>query len=331
MTVLVWGVATESPVAMITAELAALRADPVVVHPRHAARQEVEIRLPGGDRAVEGHLIVDGRLVDLGAVVGVYARPVEPEIVPELARLPPSDPALLHARRVHETLIGFTEVAAAGDRCRVVNRLSAMASNMSKPLQAHAIVRHGFSTPATLVTDDADEVLAFAALHGDVVYKSTSGVRSIVTAFDPRVDRDRLARLSWCPVQFQERVPGPDVRVHVVGPEVYAARIDTDAVDYRYASRQVGVDATLAPYDLPGDLADRCVALAADLDLAFAGIDLKLAPDGRVVCFEVNPSPGFPWFERETGLPIASAVARWLAEGATARPSAVAGVVRHAV
>jgi hypothetical protein len=31
-----------------------------------------------------------------------------------------------------------------------------------------------------------------------------------------------------------------------------------------------------------------------------------------VVCFEVNPPPGFSWFESEAGLPIAGPVARWL-------------------
>jgi glutathione synthase/RimK-type ligase-like ATP-grasp enzyme len=54
------------------------------------------------------------------------------------------------------------------------------------------------------------------------------------------------------------------------------------------------------------------VALAAALDLPFAGVDLKLAADQRVICFEVNPSPGFSWYESATGLPISRAVARWL-------------------
>ena len=100
--------------------------------------------------------------------------------------------------------------------------------------------------------------------------------------------------------------------MHVVGDEAFAVIVDSDAVDYRYAREEVGVDARLSPYRLDDDVAARCLALAADLDLPFAGIDLKLAPDGRCVCFEVNPSPGFSWYEQETGLPIARALARWL-------------------
>jgi glutathione synthase/RimK-type ligase-like ATP-grasp enzyme len=87
-------------------------------------------------------------------------------------------------------------------------------------------------------------------------------------------------------------------------------------VDYRYARQQVGAPAELEATDLPDDIAERCVALARGLGLAFAGIDLKFPPDGRVVCFEVNPSPGFSYYEANTGQPIARAVAEYLMGGA---------------
>jgi glutathione synthase/RimK-type ligase-like ATP-grasp enzyme len=250
--------------------------------------------------------------LDLTGISGVYLRPVEPGLVPGAGSGPDGAGRLAQARRVHDALVGLTEVAPARIGCRVANRLSAMASNGSKPYQAQEIVRHGFATPETLVSTDPEEVLAFAARHRQVVYKSCSGVRSVVTAFDPAADRDRLDRLRWCPVQFQERVTGPDVRVHVVGDEVYAALVESTAVDYRYARGQVGADARLRSCRLDDDVAARCTALARALDLPFAGIDLKLPPDGRVVCFEVNPSPGFSWYEDEAGLPIGRAVARWL-------------------
>ena len=57
------------------------------------------------------------------------------------------------------------------------------------------------------------------------------------------------------------------------------------------------------------------VRLAEGLGLAFAGIDLKITPDNRVYCFEVNPSPAFSYYEANTGQPIARAVAEYLAAG----------------
>jgi D-alanine-D-alanine ligase-like ATP-grasp enzyme len=49
------------------------------------------------------------------------------------------------------------------------------------------------------------------------------------------------------------------------------------------------------------------------LNLAFAGIDLRITPQGAVYCLEVNPSPAFSCYEAHTGQPIAKALARYLA------------------
>lgn len=321
MTVLLWGVPSEPPMAMVARRLAALGADVLAVRPGGIG-QQVDVTIgarrsgpgPAGDPrpTLAGTVRAGGRTVEVADITGAYLRPVEPELVPELKGQAENAPELEHARRVQEVLTGFTEAAPGINGCRIANRLSAMASNGSKPYQAQVIARYGFSCPDTLISTDPQEVLDFAARHRQVVYKSCSGVRSIVTAFDPMADRERLQRLRWCPVQFQERVDGPDVRVHVVGDDTFAAIADSTAVDYRYARAQVGEDARLRAYQLDDDIAARCVALAAALDLPFAGIDLKLAADQRVICFEVNPSPGFSWYESATGLPISSAVARWL-------------------
>ncbi|WP_327130506.1 alpha-L-glutamate ligase [Streptomyces sp. NBC_01343] len=280
---------------MVTRALADRGADVVAVDPRFLARATVELALSGSGGS------------GLSGVIRTGGRPVEPDFVPGLA---PAEHD--RARRVHDTLLSFTEVAHAMGGRRIANPLSAMASNMSKPYQAQLIARHGFYTPATLVSDDPDEVLGFVDLHRGAVYKSASGIRSVVTAFDPVRDTGRLERLRWCPVQFQERLDGPDVRVHVVGDRTFAVRVDSTAVDYRYARDQVGVDARLHAHRLDDEVAERCVALACGLGLPFAGVDLKLLPDGRIACFEVNPAPGFSWYESETGLPIAAAVADWL-------------------
>jgi hypothetical protein len=99
---------------------------------------------------------------------------------------------------------------------------------------------------------------------------------------------------------------------HVVGTEVYASAIATNVPDYRYAHRQGG-DARVYGIDLADELADRCTRLAAALALPFAGIDLKLTPDGHAVCFEVNPSPAYSYYQAGTGQPISRALARYLA------------------
>ncbi len=63
------------------------------------------------------------------------------------------------------------------------------------------------------------------------------------------------------------------------------------------------------PWDL---LLNGGVALTRGLGLAFAGIDLKITPDGEIFRFEVNPCPAFSFYEANTEQPIALAVARYL-------------------
>jgi glutathione synthase/RimK-type ligase-like ATP-grasp enzyme len=49
------------------------------------------------------------------------------------------------------------------------------------------------------------------------------------------------------------------------------------------------------------------------LGLAFSGIDLRIAPDRSVYCFEVNPSPVYSYYESHTGQAISLALARYVA------------------
>jgi glutathione synthase/RimK-type ligase-like ATP-grasp enzyme len=113
-------------------------------------------------------------------------------------------------------------------------------------------------------------------------------------------------------VQFQEYVEGEDVRVHTIGDEIFATVIQSSSTDYRYATRSTGISPSLAATDVPDDVAHRCLRLAGSLGLEFGGIDLRRDESGRFFCFEINPSPGFSYYESHTGQPIAKAVATHL-------------------
>jgi glutathione synthase/RimK-type ligase-like ATP-grasp enzyme len=200
----------------------------------------------------------------------------------------------------------------------VVNRSGAGLSNNSKPYQALAISRAGLRVPPTLVTSDPAAVRAFLAEHGDVIYKSASGVRSIVR----RLGADQLARLDRLrhgPAQFQAFIPGRNVRVHTVGDQVFATAIESDAVDYRYAHLD-NLRARLEPVDLAPAIRAACLRLAREFELLFAGIDLKQTPSGEFYCFEVNPSPGFLYYERQTRQPISAALAELLHGSSSNQP-----------
>lgn len=302
--ILLCGIPSERPLALVAEALESIGAPFVLFNQRRFAEMQMTMRLDGP--SPRGVLAVDGVPHPLESIRGVYARLMEDTALPE-CRGDSSAPARLQrCREIHGVLHQWLDVTEA----RVVNRTAAMASNASKPYQAQLIRAHGFSIPETLVTNDPDAVEEFRSRHGSVVYKSVSGVRSIVRMLGDD-DLRRIDAIRWCPTQFQQFVEGTNVRVHVVGREVFATSAVTTGVDYRYAEREGG-ETTLEETTLTDAVRERCIALAASLGLEFAGIDLKFTPAGEVFCFEVNPSPGFSYFESCTRQPIALAVARHL-------------------
>ena len=194
----------------------------------------------------------------------------------------------------------------------------AVAPNGSKPYQAAQIRAAGFDVPDTLITTDPDAVREFLARHGTVIYKSISGVRSIVSRLAPE-HLPRLEDVASCPTQFQQFIPGQDYRVHVVAADTLACKMITDVDDYRYAARQ-GAKASIRPASVPGEIADRCRRMAEAMGLLVAGVDLRRTPDDRWYCFEVNPSPAFNYYQERTGQRIDQAIAGLLTTGARSAP-----------
>ena len=123
-----------------------------------------------------------------------------------------------------------------------------MGSNSSKPYQAQLIRNHGFKVPETLITSDPDLVRKFQLKHKRIIYKSISGVRSVVHELEDS-DLDRLDSIRWCPVQFQEFVDGTNIRVHVVNTMAFSTSVYSDITDYRYAHTEGG-DAELKAISL---------------------------------------------------------------------------------
>lgn len=306
--ILLCGIPSETPLALVREQLDVLGASYLQFNQRAFAEAALDARLVSGH--ITGTLQLDGRAYPLEHFTAVYSRLMDDQMLPELADEPQGGPMRHHARALHEALTRWCEIMPG----RVVNRMAPMGSNFSKPYQAQLIRAQGFDVPDTLITNDPDLVVDFYRRHGRVIYKSISGVRSIVQELSEE-DLSRLHRVRWCPTQFQAFVDGTNVRVHVVGEAVFATAARTDATDYRYAHQQNG-HTELEAIALPDDLAAGCVRLTHALGLALTGIDLKVAPDGRVFCFEVNPSPAFSYYEGHTGQPIANAIASYLAEAA---------------
>jgi glutathione synthase/RimK-type ligase-like ATP-grasp enzyme len=288
--ILLWGVAEDPPLAAVRETLDARGTPYAFLDQRD--RHVPDYRFVFG-QSLKGRI---GEL-DLAQVSAAYIRPFDYGALPEhLERVP-------DLRRFAHHLTNWLEVAPL----LVVNRFSAQASNTSKLYQLRLIGEHGFVAPASLATTDPDAVAAFRARYGSVVYKSLSSVRSIVSRLDD-AHAGRLPDIRHCPTLFQQYIGGLDYRVHVAGERVFAMVMSSDEDDYRYdrAAERLAVE-------LPEEVGRRCVNLSRALGLALSGIDLRRGVDGRWYCFEVNPSPGFPYYEPDGAPVIANAIVDLLA------------------
>lgn len=257
----------------------------------------------------EGVIEGPGWRLALPTISGVFARYVAPE---------PGDPAVLPVGDLraatllehHATLMALWEHML----CPVANRICGSLSNHSKPYQLLMIRRTRLRIPRTLVTTCAASARAFYGEHDSrVIFKSISGHRSVVRLMR-KGDLARLKHLRDCPAQFQEFVGGTNVRVHTVDGEVFATRVVSSAVDYRFAEQR-GAAVLLEPTTVPPWVADACLDLARAMGLVIAGIDLKVTPDEEWFCFEVNPCPAFAYYEQRTGQPISAALVTALRNG----------------
>ena len=310
--ILLWGVPGDAPFDAVREALSRRSAEVLLLDQRQAANMSIALEV-GSTGTVTGRIDGPEGEVDLDHVSALYLRPFETDMA---CGAPADDPIYLRAAAADAAMIAWADLTQAF----VVNRPEVMAANNSKPYQLALIAACGFAVPDTLVTTDAAAVRRFRERHGSVIYKSVSGVRSIVSRLKA-ADRDALEDIANCPTQFQEYIPGTDIRVHVAGDRVLATEIRSAADDYRYASRS-GADLTMAATVLPEDIADACRAMVRAMGLRVAGVDLRRRPEGTWYCFEVNPSPGFTFFEAGAGQPIAASIAELLLQCAGERRQA---------
>ncbi len=262
------------------------------------------------DSGLSGYIAGPDWKLDLSEITAVYTRYPGPEG----RMLPPNIASEFVPLMYFEYDTGL--MALFEDLpCLMVNRHGGGMSNNSKTYQALLVRQYGLLTPPTLVTNDPIAARRFYEDNqGEVIYKSLSGIRSIVRRLEPE-QLKRLGLLQNGPAQLQAFIPGENVRVHTVGDQIFATRVHSEVVDYRYANRE-GRAVAMESMILPSAIAESCLRLAQKLNLAMTGIDLKETPKGDYYCFEVNPSPGFLYYEKYSGQPISTALANLLHNGA---------------
>ncbi len=181
-----------------------------------------------------------------------------------------------------------------------VNSWQAYQFHKEKPLQLGLANKIGVTIPATIVTNDAAEIIEFAESYPQVIFKPVYGGSHTQFLTKEHLDKQRLnLALSISPVTLQEYIPGTNIRSYVLGDKVYSAEIRSGSLDFREDKK-----AELIAVELPEDVSQQCVLIAQKFGLKWTGIDWRLKPNGEYVFLEANFSPMFVHFERKTGFPV---------------------------
>lgn len=257
------------------------------------------------------HFELEGAPFDLALVKAAYfRRPGTPEPLPEINE----------TERTYSTAEWQATLQslywAIGDRW--LNAPYAIALAEDKVRQLTLARKLGFRIPETLIGNAPAAAQAFTA-GGGVIGKPlrnavVSGPGSDRVVFTSRVAIDvhtdpRTVRA--CPLILQQEIKKRyDVRVTVVGDQVFAATIDSQCnpdteVDWRMTSTP---DLQHSAYSLPPEVSKACVALTRSLGLRFGALDFVLDPKGQLWFLEINPNGQWAWIETRTGHPIAAAI-----------------------
>lgn len=194
---------------------------------------------------------------------------------------------------------------------KVMNPPLREASGFTKVLHAVALGEvGGWRVPETCLTSDPAEALGFVrGCRGGAIFKGASATKTWATVFEPHHE-SRLPRLVHLPVLFQERISGPDVRVHVVGDRCFGELIDSPALDYRTV--RGGND--YRPLVPPREITEGCARLTGHCGVPLLGVDFKIdRATGEWFFLEANSMPCFEGYDERADGAISRAIVEWLA------------------
>lgn len=257
------------------------------------------------DRGIRGRISTPTRTADLSRIRALYYRRPSgfsfPHLTEQDARF-----AVTQAR------YGLGGVLASLPGCLYVNHPHRIGDAEFKPSGLAAAVRAGFDVPPTLITSDPDVARAFIKRYGSVVCKPlqnpvylVDGDSSVVTVAEV-TDEDIDDRVAGTAHLFQERVTKTaDVRVTVIGSQVFCVRIDSDLLDWRPGHSRL----TYTPIEPPPGIETALRRYLRHFGLVFGAFDFCVDGDGRWWFLECNPSGQWYWLQTETGLPMLTALA----------------------
>ena len=208
------------------------------------------------------------------------------------------------------------------DSCRWMNHPAATYKAEHKVVQLSIAHRLGFDVPRTVITNNSEGILraakgdrriAVKGLETVLVWQGdleTFGYTSLVdTTFAQN------SHLSSAPLIAQEALENKlDLRVTVVGDQVFCASVTADGKPIRGDWRLQKTGAEFRLFDLPPDISQKCLRLTKSLGLVFGAVDLAIQ-QGTYFFLEINPTGEWGWLVDRADFPIDKAIVDSLLDG----------------
>jgi ribosomal protein S6--L-glutamate ligase len=238
---------------------------------------------------------------------------------PEFARadvvavrgMPGTSPAEARLEEVIFRMDVLARLAASG--APVVNPPRALEIAIDKYLSLTLLAAAGLPVPQTIVVQSpAAATVAWEALGGDCVAKPLFGSRGRGITRCQSAEAAAAVTATTGVAYLQEFIPhdGWDMRALVVGEHLFAMR--RDAAPGQWITN-LAFGGAASPVDLTQDQAAIARRAAFAVGASFAGVDLALAADGRLVVLEVNAVPGWRGIEAVLGATVGETVADHIA------------------
>jgi ribosomal protein S6--L-glutamate ligase len=201
----------------------------------------------------------------------------------------------------------------------VLNPPLALETCVDKYLASARLDAAGLRVPPTIVCQHAEAALeAFSALGGDVIVKPLFGSegRGMVRVSDPELAwrTFRTLERTQSVLYLQQFIPhsGWDLRIFVLDGRILTAMRRYANGDWRTNIAQGGRGEPVRLTSAEETLAIRAAAIVG---APAAGVDLLPGPAGELYVLEVNAVPGWRALASVTGVDVAGALIRFLADG----------------
>lgn len=272
-----------------------------------------------GSSGVSRSVKIAGKPVEIGGVVSVWNRQQEPIEFP--AHLSTDEREFAQAE-IGAMLSGFMR----STQWFWVNHPDRNRYASSKALQLQEAQRIGFKIPRTVISNDPNTIREFVASCSDgAIYKTLHSPffpgPAGLACFTSLVSEDHLRDIDAIKCSggiFQEYVPKEfELRITVIGTQVFTVEIHSQEIDEMRVDWRTGDVRKLThrSHSLPPDVKAKCLEFLRRFGLAYAAIDMIVAPDGRYVFLECNPAGQYGWVEDLTGAPMTAALADMLVAG----------------